>query len=666
MALSLLAATCFTTNSCKEDIDESDLYTFTGEMMIDHFVNHPDTFSNYLTLLQQVHPSHRSSSTMYELLSARGHYTCFAPTNEAIQHYLDSLFEIQELDSKLVSELPDSVAESIVFNSLIDTGDQIEAYATTDFKKILPTPNMNGRIMSWDGTSIDGETGMPLDYINIYSRIIEKDIEVENGYIHVVDHVISPSNSTVGDLIGATENLTLFSSFLTLTGWDKKLTEFRDYVYENGDKAGTYYEGYKGGWRGKYPEHRDIMYTVFVETNDVLQRNNITDVETLKAWLKEHADYDNKTSWGDDYEDDNNAVNQFVAYHLLRVGLPANRLVTWSNERGYWNSNLNTEGKYKVDVWEYWETMGKHRRSIKITGTKKEGLRINRKSEHNQTNFNELTVDIPGIRIRETNGKYTNDALNGYYYPIEDVLVWNTDVPMKVLNERMRYDICSLLPELINAGCRLNRTESWYFTPDFFENIPYTNENTDFEYLSNTGGQGGSGGWLNYQSDEFNIRRIYDFTMKLPPVPYTDTYEIRYGVNANNNRGMAQIYLGTNPNNLPAYGIPLDLRIGGSSLGWKSDASLGASEAVEEYDRQLRNYGYMKGPKYFWPGENIEGRECTNCLRRIIFTGRLEAGVTYYIRFKSVLEDESSEFFYDYLEIVPKSVFNGIRAEDKW
>jgi hypothetical protein len=71
MALSLLAATCFTTNSCKEDIDESDLYTFTGEMMIDHFVNHPDTFSNYLTLLQQVHPSHRSSSTMYELLPER-------------------------------------------------------------------------------------------------------------------------------------------------------------------------------------------------------------------------------------------------------------------------------------------------------------------------------------------------------------------------------------------------------------------------------------------------------------------------------------------------------------------------------------------------------------------------------------------------------------------
>ena len=29
--------------SCSEDIDESALYTFTGEMMTDHFENHPET-----------------------------------------------------------------------------------------------------------------------------------------------------------------------------------------------------------------------------------------------------------------------------------------------------------------------------------------------------------------------------------------------------------------------------------------------------------------------------------------------------------------------------------------------------------------------------------------------------------------------------------------------
>ena len=48
-------------NSCSEKIDESDLYTFTGEMMVDHFANNPDMFSSYHEILGLVHPSKRSS-----------------------------------------------------------------------------------------------------------------------------------------------------------------------------------------------------------------------------------------------------------------------------------------------------------------------------------------------------------------------------------------------------------------------------------------------------------------------------------------------------------------------------------------------------------------------------------------------------------------------------
>ena len=131
---------------------------------------------------------------------------------------------------------------------------------------------------------------------------------------------------------------------------------------------------------------------------------------------------------------------------------------------------------------------------------------------------------------------------------------------------------------------------------------------------------------------------------------------------------MAQIYVGTNPNNLPAIGIPLDLRIDGNNafVGWKSDADLGSEEAIDELDKQMRNNGYMKGPKYFCPAQNVPGRDCVICLRRVIYTGQLEAGQTYYIRFKSVLNNSNSEFFFDYLELVPKSIYNGEVAEDKW
>ena len=66
------AAATLTLNSCSEKIDESDLYTFTGEMMTDHFANNPEQFSSYLTILNRVTPSKRSASSMSELLNARG------------------------------------------------------------------------------------------------------------------------------------------------------------------------------------------------------------------------------------------------------------------------------------------------------------------------------------------------------------------------------------------------------------------------------------------------------------------------------------------------------------------------------------------------------------------------------------------------------------------
>ena len=679
LALSILATSCVSFNSCKEDIDESDLYTFTGEMMIDHFVNHPDTFSSYLQILQKVHPSKRSSSTMRELLSARGHYTCFAPTNEAIDLYLDSLYQIGQITAPDLSAITDSVAEAIVFNSLIDTGDDGIAYASTEFDSIMPTNNMNDRpiTMRFDNNEA---TGIPEVFVNIHSHIIEKDIEVENGYIHVIDHVISPSNATVSDMVSATENTQFFGDLLELTGWGDKLHDFRDFTFDDWDLAGTTYADANGDFSGKYPEHRDTKYTIFVETDDVYERAGITDVESLKKYIREHAYYNDdasklfgeEISWGDDYENENNAVNQFVAYHIVKCGLTPINMVTWSNERGYYNGELNKNRRHNVNVWEYWETIGKHRRMIKITGTKN-GKRINRQSIYKSDTYQETSAPIEGILVHDNNGTYTNESLNGWYFPIDDILIWNEDVPNKVLNERIRIDICSMLPELINAGCRLNRTNSWRFPYNYFENIPSMSEQTEFNYLPNKGGAGGAtasgGSWMNYQSDEFNIRGIYDFVLKLPPVPYTGTYEIRYGINANNNRGMAQIYLGTNPKNLPAIGIPLDLRITGDNniVGpWKSDTALGSSDAIDEFDKQMRNNGFMKGPKYFYPGSGQSGRDGRDCLRRVIFTGDLRAGQTYYIRFKSVLDDTNTQFFFDYLEFVPKIIYNGPIAEDKW
>ena len=669
--LFIFAASMLSLNSCSENIDDSDLYTFTGETMVDHFENDPENFSDYLTILGKVHPSKRSESTMLELLSARGNYTCFAPTNDAIKQYLDSLLLLNQVTSTDVNQIPDSIAESIVFNSIIENENE-EAYSTTDFVEgALSRTNMNDRYINISyGNDADGTSVI---FVNVDSRIIVKDIEVTNGYIHAIDKVLSPSTATVGDLVMNTPNTSFFGRLLDITGWDDQLMDYRDEAYEDFEKAGEDVTEVVNGknWDGRYPEHRYFGYTVFVETDSVFEealgKGNLT-VEALKNWLQTNGYYPD-ANYDDDYTSEDNVINQFVSYHLLPERLTWNRMVIFSNEKGFYNGAINDGTQFQTNVWEYYETMGKHRRTLKITGIK-EGKRINRYSRMNLDTYREMPLsgdDIEGVEINPTNGQYDNNAMNGYYYTINSLLLWGPDVYNKVLNERMRYDICALLPEIMTNNVRFNKTASWFFKSDYFDVIPSMSEETVFQYLPNTNNTGDAGQWTNYQTDEFNIKGVFDFTMKLPPVPYTGTYEIRYGVSANGNRGMAQIYLGTNPNNLPPVGIPLDLRVEGTttSVGWVSDTDLGSDEAIDEKDKAMRNLGYMKGPMYFYPASGISGRDCRNCLRRIIFTGQLEAGETYYIRFKSVLQS-SAEFFFDYLEIVPKTIYNGEVAEDKW
>lgn len=675
------AAAMVALNSCTEKIDDSSLYTFTGEMMIDHFKNNPETFSSYLTILGKVHPSKRSSSTMQELLSARGNYTCFAPTNEAIQSYLDSLQRIGLLESNKLEEITDSVAEAVVFNSIIENGDD-EAYATTAFDATLGKTNMNNRYI--DISYKNDEDKNTLIYVNLNSKIIDGDIEVENGYIHTIDKVLSPSNASVADLVINANNTTFFGELLKLTNWDSKLQSYEDTEWKekHDDIRGTKAPGNKFG--GMYPSNRFEGYTIFVETDSVFEANGIATVEDLKEWLKDHAYYNDDTSghtepsYGDDYTDENNAINQFVSYHLLPEQLTYDKLVTFANEYGCDAATLkNRKNQFYVNVWEYWETMGKYRRSLKVTGLRKE-KRINRISVYNNNTYKEVMSKVthPGILIDQTNGTNTNNARNGYYYPIEDMLVWSEDVPNKVLNERMRYDVTALFPELLTNGIRQNRDKEkcgdgcWVFTPDYIKNVVAMSDETVFNYLPNQGYSGAIGSWMNYQTDEFNINGEFDFTMKLPPVPYTGTYELRYGINSNDNRGMAQVYIGTNPNNLPAIGIPLDLRQSSgcvkTATGWSADKDLGTADAINENDKAMRNLGFMKGPKYIQLGSGNTGRDAELCLRKVIYTGMLEAGKTYYIRFKSVLSGKNYEFFYDYLELTPKSVYAGDEAEDKW
>lgn len=665
--------------SCSDSVNESDLYTFTGQNITD-YLEASDDYTDFAYICGKVKLSNKSDSYVAQLLSARGNYTVFAPTNEAIHTYLDSLYITPDYD---ITQIPDSTAEYIVRNAIIDNGDDA-AYLTTDFQiGALEKTNMNDRYITISYSN-DSTSGQAQTYINETSLLVTPDVELENGVVQGVNKVLELSNAYLPDLIEATPNLKVFSYLLRQTGWADKLTQYRDEDYEqNHVEMGTDINGNSY----PYPEHRYIGYTAFVEPDSLFEakwniptpivengmlQNGPEILEVIKQKCRET--YTDATS--EDLTSEQNAVNQFVSYHLLPERLTLDKIVVHHCEMGYAYSNPSN---LSIDCFEYYETMcTAHRRLMKITeGKQTDGKRINRHCKYKTDLaagdfYEEYDIDRPGIRIMETNQNYINNALNGFYYPIDDILLYDQDVPNVVLNERLRWDVSSLLPELMTNGYRLISTNQSLPMPSGYFSTMTISESCRYWYMPYY-----SSTVDNYQGDEHNVRGQYDMTLRLPPVPYYGTYEIRIAAPTNTSFGMAQLYLGTNPNNLQPIGLPLDLRQNYSrpNIGWEQDTE--DWDHNYENDKVMRNHGYMK-PPYHDGIKNSGGTIVTESmrnttryagnlrLRKIVYQGTLSPDDVWYIRVKSVMENTNLSFLWDYLEYAPKWVYSGADPEDVW
>ena len=161
-----MIALAFGMTGCSDKIDESNLFVFTGESASDFIKSQPE-LSYYYTLLTKARSGMGKGSTMDHMLSSRGNYTCFVPVNSAVQHFLDSVYNQKDYDINAVS---DSMAQVIVFNSIIDNGN-VEAYKSTDFQEgVLQLKTMADRYIAINFVAND--TGRVITRINTFSTII--------------------------------------------------------------------------------------------------------------------------------------------------------------------------------------------------------------------------------------------------------------------------------------------------------------------------------------------------------------------------------------------------------------------------------------------------------------------------------------------------------------
>lgn len=196
-----LFAIAFAFIGCTEQIDKSARYVFRERTITDYLEEHED-YTEYVKLLKTTPVSTMSDTKVFQLLSARGNYSVFAPTNEAIQIYLDSLYAKGTITEPswagFADEITqDSIRKVIVYNSVIDSGDSNVRYETatmpTTQNAELPHPNM------YDRKLVVHYCDNP-DSILINDALIDprnKDIPAINGVIHCMSTVVAPSNNTL-------------------------------------------------------------------------------------------------------------------------------------------------------------------------------------------------------------------------------------------------------------------------------------------------------------------------------------------------------------------------------------------------------------------------------------------------------------------------------------
>lgn len=670
-----IIAVVFAMGGCYDDGVEGDSFYVSQGQTIGDFLDADEQYAAFNQILAR--------AGIKGLMTAYGEYTCLAPTNDAVYQYIEENNPGMELES-----LPDStviaIAKSHIIGEMLLTHDLHTGY--------LPRANMYDRkiqvtiTQEYDESRKDSTT---VYRFNTKSRIIAANDTVTNGVVHTIDHVLEQSSYILPDYMQSRcEELgfTLFMAALRETQLTEMMLREKDESDEMIKKLAQYAAKYTGTGE-KVPASRKLGYTVFVEKDDIYSRiddpQNVTkkiytgdlerDLESLANYAKEIMDKvypDDAGLYDNDPTHRKNPLNRYIAYHILDRNVGYNNLVNATHD---WSVN---EGG---DYTEYYETLEGNLIRLQMVSAKGNAIYLNR--------FVRDENVLEGVEVIRSGGEST---VNGNFQFVGGILQFDYDVMSMLKNTRIRIDTGSLLKELTNNDIRLDEDEEmlwWYFPTGYFEGLIY-DDNSECKYnrwpMGRSAGNGTHRDLAAHQTDNLNFGGEFDVTVRFPSVP-AGQYEIRLGYVCNSLMSISQIYFGYDEKLMMPVGIPLDMNRGGGDpkVGMIADRSLFDDVALDasanteglvtitENDRAMRNLGYMKGPVCMYRVENDRVTQKARMtddwwyLRRIITTQQLD-GRPFYLRFRKVDERTGRLLNLDFIEVCPRSIYNGAVPEDRF
>ncbi len=260
--------------SCEDPYENDNFVVYDLYPAATYLENRSDEFSDWIEILKY--------ADMYNAVNqASKTFTLFVPTNEAVQAFLAD----RGLSS--VSDMTVDYAKALVKYHVIADG--------VDQKEFLVGGKLTKETLSGDYLSVSfdesGEGGINSVYMNDEALVDELANEVTNGYVYVLDDVMKPLVETIYDRLSENADYSIFFEAVEATGWDETLS--------------TVYDTIQGDYGSVSVVKRN--YTAFVVSNSTFGDDGISSLSDLASTVGASSDY----------TDTENALYQYVAYHIL-------------------------------------------------------------------------------------------------------------------------------------------------------------------------------------------------------------------------------------------------------------------------------------------------------------------------------------------------------------
>ena len=264
-------------SACNDPYEDSTYQVYDMNPISSYLETRSDEFSEWITVLKY-------ADLFNAVNQASSYFTVLVPTNEAVRSFYlkKNVSSIQELGKDYARSLAEYhiVNDSINLNTFVQGG-KLEAKTLSD----------DYLSVSFDESSETG--GFNSIYVNKEAHVKELAIQVSNGYVYVLNDVMSPLVENLYERISEnSDKYSIFIEALNQTSWKDSLSIIYDEIRQEDNTV--------------IQQKRN--YTLLPVSDDTYRSEGVTSVADLAV----------KTgAVGTDYKDETNELFRYVAYHVI-------------------------------------------------------------------------------------------------------------------------------------------------------------------------------------------------------------------------------------------------------------------------------------------------------------------------------------------------------------